>query len=176
MFKLTGMFLNLRNSIPPWKEDFLLIDEADAWKWKDEITASKALYEQWGEVYSLVALYADSLQQKQKEAEDSEEENDDDESGFTARLIHENLMMVAPKIMSAAGDTLYIIKMENASVICFNCRKMMEMVGWAALNGEADPKHKAIIREAMEVFKERFKEWIAFFKPDEIDDDWGLYK
>jgi len=170
------MFLNLHNSLPPWKEDYLLIDEDEAWKWKDEIAAAKAMYEQWAEVYAMVALYADSLQPKGKNADNSEEENDDDESGFTKRLIHENLMMVAPKIMSAAGDTLYIIKMENASIIRFNCIKMMEMVGWAALNGEADPKHKVMIAEAVEVFKKRFKEWVAFFKPDEIDDDWGLYK
>lgn len=159
------MDLNLRNSLPPWKEKFLLTDEGEAWKWRPELDAAKAVYMQWQEVYSLVSLFADTLQEEEGAGE-----------GFTKRLIYENLMVVAPKIMSAAGDTLYIIKMENASIIRFNCRQMMDQVGYAALSGAADPKYKTLIYESMDVFKQRFQEWVAFFKPDEIDDDWGLYK
>ena len=89
------MFLNLRNAIPPWKEDYLLIDEADAWKWKDEIAAAKAVYQQWAEVYAMVALYADSLQSGRKgRKKASEEEDDDDAQDYERRrryaLHHQN--------------------------------------------------------------------------------------
>ncbi len=177
------MFLNLKNSLPPWSEKFMLMDEdeGDAWKWRPTIDAAKAMYEQWAEVYGMVVLFADTLVSKrERESEDNEiqlagDDEGEDDGPFTKRLIYENLMAVAPKIMSAAGDTLYIIKMENAGVIRFNCIKMMEMVGWAALSGEADPKYKVMIQEAMEKFRSKFRDWVATFEKDEIDDEWGLY-
>lgn len=140
------------------------MDEEEARKWETELAAAKTLYNQWREVFALVTLFADTLQV-----------DDDVEEGFTKRLITENLMVVAPRIMSAAGDTLYMIKMENAAVIRFNCRQMMDQVRYAALTGAADKDHKGVIEEAMQKFQEAFRQWVALFKRDEYEDEWGLF-
>lgn len=83
--------------------------------------------------------------------------------------------MVAPKIVSASGDTLYQIKMENAALIRFYCRQLWEQVGFAVLSGDADPEHKRVIAEALEKFKELFCQWVATFQEDEFEDEWGLF-
>jgi hypothetical protein len=43
------------------------------------------------------------------------------------------------------------------------------------LLGQAEEQHKAVIEEAMEEFKMRFRYWVSFFEKDEYEDEWGLY-
>ena len=93
---------------------------------------------------------------------------------MTRRLIFENLMIVAPKILSAV-DTLYVIQMENAAIIRTNCRQLMEQVSFAALSGIADEEHHQVIEEAMNEFRVLFRQWVATFQPDEFEDEWGLF-
>ena len=77
--------------------------------------------------------------------------------------------------MSAGGDTLYQIKMENAALIRFNCRQMWEQIAFAVLTGSADAEHKEVIEEVLNKFKQLFSSWVATFKPDEYEDEWGLF-
>jgi hypothetical protein len=62
--------------------------------------------------------------------------------------------------------------MENAALIRFNCRQMMEQVGFAVITGVGDPLHESVIRDAMEEFKLRFRHWVSYFKKDEFEDEW----
>ncbi len=154
-------------SLPNWKEHRLLYPEGEDWKWRPQIEAAKALYEQWQEVFQLAAAFADILPEKEEEGVRMGSE--------IKRMLYENALAVAPKIYSAAGDTLYIIKMENAAFIRLNCRQLMEQVGAGVLFCGADESHQLVIRKAMEEFRWRFQHWVRLFEKDDYADEWGLF-
>jgi hypothetical protein len=90
-------------------------------------------------------------------------------------MIYQNAYVIAPKIMSACGDTLYQIKMENAAFIRFSCRQMWEQIAFAVLMGDADAEHKEVIEEALSRFRELFCKWVTTFRRDKYEDEWGLF-
>ena len=153
--------------LPDW-ENFRIskIEDGEEWKWKIHLDAARSLYEQWREVFQLVMAFSDTL----PEAKDEEEM-----VLSTKQLIFENAFIIAPKIMSASRDTLYEIKMENAALIRFNCRQMMDQIGYAVLIANADQAHKLVIEEALNEFKLRFRHWVSLFEKDEFEDEWGLF-
>jgi hypothetical protein len=157
------MLLNHLNPLPEWKAHLTNPDDGDTWKWKEELTIAEAMYNQWREVFGLVSAFAENLP------------DEEDEMLSTRSMIYQNAYIVAPKIMSACGDTLYQIKMENAALIRFNCRQLWEQVAFAVLMGNADPTHREVIEEALEEFKGLFCQWVAIFKKDEYEDEWGLF-
>jgi hypothetical protein len=160
---ICSMDLPNLNALPEWKEHFLNTDKGEAWKWKEELKIAKELYNQWREVFHLVSAFAENLPEE------------DNERLSAKNMIYENACLIAPKIVSAAGDTLYQIKMENAALIRFNCRQMWEQVAFAVLMGNADEEHKEVIEEALTIFKELFRNWVNTFQPDGYEDDWGLF-
>jgi hypothetical protein len=151
------------NSLPEWEPRLHKTDSGEAWKWQEELQIAEAMYNQWREVFALVMAFVETL---------PEEEND---PVSTKNLIYQNAYIVAPKIVSACGDTLYQIKMENAALIRFNCRQMWEQIAFAALTGTADEEHKKVIEEALGTFRQLFRRWVGTFKKDEFEDDWGLF-
>ena len=161
------MFTHKLNILPEW-EKFKVsdIEEGEEWKWKIHLDAARSLYEQWREVFQLVMAFSDTL----PEVKDEEEI-----VLSTKQLIFENAFIIAPKILSASRDTLYEIKMENAALIRFNCRQMMDQIGYAVLMGNADQTHKSVIEEALIEFKLRFRHWVSLFQKDEFEDEWGLF-
>jgi hypothetical protein len=158
------MLLNEPFSLPEWKDRFRGDDQPDN---LPALIAGKALYEQWREVFKLVMTYAAVL------AADPDEEGSQEQ--WTKRLIHENAMIVAPKIVSASHSSLYVLQMENVAVIRFNCRQMMEQVSYAALSGQADASYKEVIEEAMEQFRSLFKAWVTTFRRDEYEVEWACF-
>lgn len=156
------MFLDNLNFLPEWS-DKQHHDKGEEWKYKHQLEIAKALYNQWREVFGLVVAFAENLPEEE------------DESLSAKSLIYQNAYIVAPKIRSAAGGTLYIIKMENAALIRFNCRQLMEQIGFAVLMGNADIRHKEVIEEALEKFRMLFRQWVDTFQKDEIEDEWGLF-
>jgi hypothetical protein len=153
---------HLSNPLPEWDGRLKNIDKGDEWKWKDELEIAEKLYNQWREVFQLVTAFAENLPEE-------------DERLSTKNLIYENAYIVAPKIISASGDTLYQIKMENAALIRFNCRQMWEQITVAVLSGSADEEHEIVIEESLNKFKDIFRQWVATFKEDEYEDEWGLF-
>jgi hypothetical protein len=152
----------LSNPLPEWDPPLKNIDKGDEWKWKDELEIAERLYNQWREVFQLVTAFAENLPEE-------------DERLSTKDFIYENAYIIAPKILSASGDTLYQIKMENAALIRFNCRQMWEQIAVAVLSGTADEEHQIVIEESLNKFKEIFRQWVATFKEDEYEDEWGLF-
>lgn len=150
-------------SLPEWNDRLTGFDKDEAWKWREELEIAERMYNQWREVFRLVSAFAEILP------------DEEDERLSTRSMIYQNAYIVAPKIMSACGDTLYQIKMENAALIRFNCRQMWEQVAFAVLEGVADREHKIVIEEAIDQFKASFRQWVATFKQDEFDDAWGLF-
>lgn len=159
------MDLDKLNFLPHWEEVHFhkAEEENEDWKFDIKHEPARALYNQWREVFGLVTAFAETL----NNAKESEED-------MTRRLIYENAMVVAPKILSAV-DTLYILQMENAAIIRTNCRQLMEQISFAAFSGIADEEHCEVIEDAMDEFRVLFKKWVATFQPDEFNDDWGLF-
>lgn len=151
------------NPLPEWKQSMRNIEKGEEWKWKEELQAAEKMYNQWRELFGLIMAFAETLPEEE------------DETLSTKSLIFQNAYIVAPKIMSACGNTLYQIKMENAALIRFNCRQMWEQIAFAALLGNADNEHKKVIEDGLNKFKELFRQWAATFKPDGYEDDWGLF-
>lgn len=163
------MDLGYLTPLPEWDDERFHDAEGDEWKNKSaQRLAAKHLYEQWRQVYLLVTAFTDNLV------------NADDESSathdhMTKHLIYENAMIIGPKLIGAAGTDLYILQMENASIIRTNAIQLMEQVGFAVLMGSVEEKYKEVIKEAMNEFRELFKNWVATFEKDEIEDEWGLF-
>lgn len=154
---------NLSNPLPEWRDRLSDFSKDEAWKWKEELTIAEAMYNQWREVFAVVSAFAEALP------------DEEDETLSTRSMIYQNAYIVAPKIVSASGDTLYQIKMENAALIRFNCRQLWEQVGFAVLTGVADAAHKEVIEEALQSFKALFHQWVATFERDDYKDEWGLF-
>ena len=159
------MDLDKLNFLPHWEEVHFHKAEKEHEDWTSDRkhAQARALYNQWREVFGLVTAFAESL--------NNDKESEDD---MTRRLIYENVMIVAPKILSAV-DTLFILQMENAAIIRTNCRQLMEQISFAAMSGIADEEHCEVIEEAMDEFRVLFKKWVATFQPDEFEDEWGLF-
>src|SRR6476619_8322949 len=109
------------NPLPKWENRLQNIDKNESWKWSEELRIAEALYNQWREVFGLVMAFVETLPEEE------------DETLSTKSMIYQNAYIVAPKIMSACGDTLYQIKMENAAIIRLNCRQLWEQIDFAAL-------------------------------------------
>ncbi len=149
--------------LPEWQKRFFLQnDDGEDWKYKESIAIAQKLYEKWREVYELVMVFTDTLP-------------DTKDPISTQELIYQNASIVAPKLISAAGDTLYIIKMENAAIIRANCKQLMDQVIFSSMTNVAEKHHEVLIRTVMEEFKLLFREWVATFIKDEFEDDWGLF-
>jgi len=159
------MFLNKLNPLPEWnrRRRFLNMEEGESWKWKTELEIAERLYNQWRHVFELVMAFAENLP------------TDEDDVLSPRSMIYQNAYIIAPKIMSASGDTLYQIKMENAALIRFNCRQMWEQVAMEVIDGHADPAHKKVIEDELDTFKAIFREWVATFQRDDMQDEWGLF-
>ncbi|HEU5366601.1 MAG TPA: hypothetical protein VFU62_13780 [Hanamia sp.] len=164
------MDLGYLNVLPEWNDMRFHDSEGDEWKnVSGQRLAAKMLYEKWREVFGLVMAFADNL------ATDSDSEETETHEQTTKRFIFENAMIIGPKLMSAAGTDLYILQMENASIIRANARQMMEQVGFAVLMGFSEESYKEVITEAINQFRELFKNWVATFEKDGIEDEWGLF-
>ncbi|MDI9363371.1 MAG: hypothetical protein QM541_00365 [Flavobacterium sp.] len=164
------MDLSSLDILPDW-DDVRFIrnrsSEGDEWKTNEADAIAKKMYQQWREVFNLVYAYAANL---------STDEEDELTNGITVKsLIYQNIMLIAPKILSASCIDSYVIKMENASIIRNNCKEMMNQVSVAVMLGIADEQHEAVIEEVVIEFRELFKQWVATFKKDDYEDEWGLF-
>ena len=161
------MDLDKLNFLPDWDDERFPVEKGEAWKTNGIRAAGKALYLKWREAFGLVLAFAENL------TDDSDENETHEHS--TQRLIYENAMIIAPKIRSATMVDLYVLQMENAAIIRTNARQLMEQVGFAVLMGFADEGYKKVIEEAMNEFRELFKNWVATFQKDDFEDEWGLF-
>lgn len=152
------------NPLPEWNDErFDTIEDHASPEFAASVEAARDLYNQWREVFGLVLAFVASLDENEEDTE------------ITRRSIFENAFLIPVKIRSAAGDTLYQIKMENAAIIRYNGRKLLEQIGFAAYSGNADVAYKEIIEAAMDKFKALFYRWVRTFEKDGFSDDWGLF-
>lgn len=156
--------LNLKQ-LPEWEAySFLEAEEGEEWKDNQLLEAGKILYNQWREVFQMVMALIDTLPG-----------NEEDQCLSTRQMILENIHMIAPKILSASANTIYMVKMENAALIRYNCRQMMEQIDFAVISGEVDISYRSDIDDMLELFKVYFQDWVNLFRKDEFEDDWNLF-
>lgn len=155
------------HSLPEWDDHRLLKRrfEGEEWKLKPQLDAAKNLYNKWREIFLLVESYCETLQDS-KEYDHAEKNKE---------LIWQNLFIVAPKIIGAAGADMYVLKMENASIVRYNCRELMEQVRFTAMVGAGEEKYAEAIEREMDIFRDLFKTWVHTFTKDDYEDEWGLF-
>jgi hypothetical protein len=163
------MDLDDLNFLPPWRDDDFDDEEGEEWKRKEAREASKILYNKWRELFALILAFTENLANERGEGKQETHEQ------ITQRLIYENAMIIAPKIIGASSVRMYIVQMENASIIRTNAKQLMEQVSFAVMMGFADENYKKVIEEGMHEFRLLFRDWVHTFQKDDFEDDWGLF-
>lgn len=162
------MDLEQLNFLPEWDENRFIKKmnrHGEAWKNGPGILAAKAVYKQWRELFGLVIAFAENL----------EDEKEEHNQSTTKSLIYQNALIVAPKIIGAVSVDAYTIKMENAALIRYNCRQMMEQINFSVLMGWSGEDYKKVIEESLEIFKSLFSAWVATFRKEGDEDEWGIF-
>lgn len=165
------MDLNKLNILPTWDEEKMSrlgLKKGEEWKHKSYYEAIKALYINWRQFFEMVHAFADNIT-------DDEEDQEDSFEFSNKSLLYQNIMPIGAKIISIVGIDSYVLRMEVAAYIRFNCIEMMEQVATAVMLGYADAKHEVVLEEGLEEFQKLFKQWVATFEKDDYEDEWGLF-
>lgn len=155
------MDINDHDDIPDWNFRRRQHD-GEAWKKEPFIKRAEALYAQSREVYRYARLFCDSLEGEMAE--------------MTEKLILENVLLIPTKIVAAEGGDMYVLRMENASIIRTQCRQIVDQVNYAEMTGIGNEDYAKVVLDEMEKFKILFIEWVSHFERDEFEDEWGLYR
>jgi hypothetical protein len=162
------MDLEQLNFLPEWDENRFIKKmnrHGEAWKNAPGILAAREVYKQWRELFGLVVAFAENL----------EDEKDENNQSTTKSLIYQNALIVAPKIIGAVSVDTYTMKMENAALVRYNCKQMLEQINFAVLMGWSDENYKRVIEDSVEQFKSLFCIWVATFRKEGDEDDWGIF-
>ncbi|WP_131539404.1 hypothetical protein [Pedobacter nototheniae] len=154
------------NHMPEWEQLSSLgeddrLPHQETEKSKLKALRAKTLYDQARAVYKYAALFCETLKGEMAE--------------LTANLIMQNVLIICPKIVGAEGADIYVLRMENASIIRANCRELEIQIEAADMLEICAPEYKNIVFNELEKFRIIFIEWVKHFEKDEIKDDWGLY-
>ena len=159
------------SDLPDWDDDEFKDEdeEGEAWKPNPTRDACKELYKQWQQVMIVLNGALDSMVVEEKE------------DGFPADYWedHKGMLLgdayqVAAKIKSSEAG-LYIIRMENASIIRKNAQFIKSSMLTMMSEEVIEKTHGEIIRDEIDNFRELFKIWVNTFQKDECEDEWGLF-
>jgi len=159
------------SDLPDWDDDEFKEEDEEGEEWKPNPTrdACKELYKQWQQVMIVLNGALDSMVVEEKE------------DGFPADYWedHKGMLLgdayqVAVKIKSSEAG-LYIIRMENASIIRKNAQFIKSSMLTMMSEEVIEKTHGQIIRDEIDKFRELFKIWVSTFQKDECEDEWGLF-
>jgi len=154
------------NGLPKWEDK---PDEGENWKTNATTQACKALYQKWNEVIVMLTGALGTMK------DISEEKEDDSFITEQKAMILGDAYEAGAKIRSSEAGNMYVLKMENASIIRRNAQFVKTSVLGLIVEGEVDEEHGEIIRNEIDVFRGMFVTWVNTFQKDEFPDDWGLY-
>lgn len=159
------------HELPPWEDDEFDDDDNEGESWKPNPTkeACKAMYAQWNEVMTVLRAGLDSLEEAKEDGLFSKEHIED----FKGTLLGD-AFEVAVKIRSSESG-MYIIRMENASIIRKNAQYIKISTNGLLADGLMSAEYRQVIRNEIDTFRELFKAWVATFEKDEFEDEWGLF-
>jgi hypothetical protein len=155
------------HDLPEWEEDSV-DDEGEEWKYKAKKERAKALYNKWREVYTLVEGLLSILEPN--------DEMPEEYLDHTKEMIRGDAMLVCVKISGAEAADMYVIRMENASMIRTAANSVYISMSGLRMMEVAEDAHLDAVRAEIDIFRELFKEWVDGFEKDEFEDEWGLFK
>lgn len=158
--------------MPEWDDDDFRDEDEEGEEWKPNPTrdACKSLYQQWQQVMVLLNGALDSMNAEEKE------------EGFPADYWEDHKAMilgdayqVAVKIQSSESGNMYVLRMENVSIIRKNAQFVKSSLLTMMIEGVVEKTHGRVIREEIDKFRELFGQWVNTFQKDEFQDEWGLF-
>ncbi|MEE1946177.1 hypothetical protein VRU48_13725 [Pedobacter sp. KR3-3] len=151
------------NDLPEWDDfkHFRYDEEGEHWKNQPKLERAKNLYNQARQVYKYAVVFCETLKGEMAD--------------MTKSLIMQNAMMLCPKIMGAEGGDIYVLRMENASIIRTNARELETQVKASYLYENCSKSDRDVVVAEIDKFRELFKIWVQHFEKDDFEDDWGLY-
>ena len=160
------------SDLPEWDDDDYRDEEDEGEEWKPNPTraACKALYMQWQQVMIVLNGAMDSLKTHTGEDSFSPDRWEDNKS-----MILADAFQVAVKIKSSESGNMYMLRMENASIIRKNAQFIKSNMLTMMLEGVIEEAYGQIIRDEIDKFRELFKIWVNTFEKDEYEDEWGLF-
>lgn len=159
------------NELPDWEEDPSDEEDNEGEQWKLNITRElcKEMYEQWNKVMTVLKASFDSLHQPGADSFYTQDRLD-----YHVDMVLSMAYEVAVKIRSSEVG-LYVIRMENATIIRKNAEYIKIHPNTFVSEGLMEVEHKIMIQNEIDAFREIFKKWVATFKKDEFEDEWGLF-
>ena len=160
------------SDMPEWDDDDFRDEEEEGEEWKPNLTrdACKKLYQQWQQVMIVLNGALDSM--NTEGSEDSlPAEYWEDHKG----MLLGDAYQVAVKIKSSESGNMYVLRMENASIIRKNARFISTSMLTMMAEEVIEEAHGEVIRNEINKFREFFKNWVSTFEKDEFEDEWGLF-
>ena len=159
------------SELPDWDDDEFKDEGEEGEEWKPNPTrdACKELYKQWQQVMIVLNGALDSMGVEEKEGEFPADYWEDHKG-----MLLGDAYQVAVKIKSSEAG-LYIIRMENASIIRKNAQFIKSSMLTMMSEEVIEKAHGQIIRDEIDGFRELFKIWVGTFQKDECEDEWGLF-
>jgi hypothetical protein len=162
------------NGLPPWnKRDDDPSNDEEKWKVHPSRATTKALYNKWDEVVMMLRGIMDSMDLSKI---------DPKEKHFPKEYWEENNAIllgdafnIGAKLKGANAADIYMVYMENASIIRQNAMSIYSSLLTLKIEGIVDANYINILRATIDEFREIFKKWVTTFQKDEYDDEWGLY-
>ena len=158
------------HDLPEWDDDRFnnLHEEGEEWKYQAKNERARALYNQWRQVYTLVEGLLSILEPNDETPEEYLEE--------LKNMTRADAMIVCAKIRGAEAGDMYVLRMENASIIRTAANSVYISMSGFRMMEVAEDTHLDAVRAEIETFRELFKEWVNGFEKDEFEDEWGLFK
>lgn len=160
------------SDLPEWDDEEFRDEDDEGEEWKPNPTreACKAMYEQWQQVMIVLNGAMDSMNKHTGEDSFSPEHWED-----IRAMILGDAFQVAVKIKSSESGNMYVLRMENASIIRKNAQFIKSNMLTMIAEGAIEESYGMIVREEIDKFRELFKQWVSTFEKDEFEDEWGLF-
>ncbi len=157
------------SDLPEWEDERFKDDDDEGEEWKPDPThdACAALYNKWQEIVFLLKGFLAPFLEKDKDEEGMME--------FTAGQLMGDAWQVGAKIKSSEAAGIYIVRMENASIIRMLAQGISSSLLMYLEETDADEQHVAVLRDEITAFRMLFIEWVTTFEKDEFTDEWGLF-
>lgn len=167
------MNLDNLNDLPEWDDERMRElngeEEGDEWKPNPTSDACKALYKKWNEIIVMLRGALNDIGDDEPGQHDASFIRDQQE------MILGDAFEVGAKIRSSEAGSLYILKMENAAIIRKNAQYIKTAMLGMMADDEVEETYCMVIRDEIDNFRALYKQWIATFKKDEFEDEWGLF-
>ena len=159
------------SGLPEWNDDDFHDRDEEGEQWKPNPTrdACKEMYQQWQQVMTVLKGALETMKTDTGEEKFPAEYYEDHQA-----MLLGDACQVAVKIKSSEAG-LYMIRMENASIIRKNAQFISSSMLTMIEEGVIEEAHGRVIRDEIDKFRILFRQWVSTFEKDEFEDEWGLF-